>query len=94
MSTPGRSVDQFREMHDKSFIVPKRIKAGLEQLGDSWEYEGEFMKRCQLSSGDFVKYRDQFAEHFFEVRATGKNSKRVWCGTKRFASKLREQSLG
>jgi hypothetical protein len=82
-------LDAFRASHDKSFIVPKRIREALEQLGDSWEYEAEFMKRCGLGQVDFSAYREQFKDYF--VQTTGKNPKRVWAGTKQFAKKLQER---
>jgi hypothetical protein len=93
MSTPGRTAEDFTKLHDKNFIIPNRIKAALAELGDSWEYEGEFVKRCQpVANVDFARYRDQFTEFFFEVRAGNKGVKRIWCGTKKFAAKLREQA--
>lgn len=85
----GKTIDDFRAQHDKSFIVPKKIREGLEKLGDSWEYEVEFMKRCSLSTTDLSTYRPQFME--FVVETNGKNQKRVWAGTKHFAAKLREK---
>lgn len=85
--TTGKDLEAFRAFHDKSFIVPKKIKEGLTKLGDSWLYEAEFMKMCMLSQADFAAYRDQFSEFFVDVG--GRNPKRVWAGTKAFATKLR-----
>jgi hypothetical protein len=87
----GKDLEAFRAMHDKSFIVPKRIQEGLAALGDSWEYEAEFIKRCGVSQTDFAAYRDQFADFFLETGGTGgARGKRVWAGTKAFAKRLRE----
>jgi hypothetical protein len=88
----GKDLQAFRELHDKSYIVPKKIAAALAELGDSWEYEVDFMKRCQVSPTDLARYREQFNEFHFEARVSNKNTKRVWCGTKKFATKLREQA--
>lgn len=85
----GRDIDAFRAAHDKSFIVPKRIREGLAALGDSWEYEVEFIKRCQLDTTSFAAYREQFKDFYVEIG--GKSPKRVWSGTKAFANKLRER---
>jgi hypothetical protein len=85
----GKDLDAFRASHDKSFIVPKRIREGLAALGESWEYEHEFIKRCGLSQTDFGAYRDQFADFWLHVG--GKSPKKVWAGTKAFAAKLREK---
>ncbi len=84
----GRTKDDFRGAHDKSFIVPKKIREGLEQLGGAWEYESDFMRRCGLSTTDFSRYRDPFEEYI--VNTTGKSAKRVWAGTADFAAELRE----
>lgn len=92
-SPGGKDIEAFRAAHDKSFIVPKRIKDGLAALGDSWEYEAEFIKRCGVSQTDFAFYREHFADFYVETSgSTNKRGKRVWAGTKAFASKLREVS--
>jgi hypothetical protein len=91
VTTKGKSIEAFRASHDKAYFVPKKIAAALAALGDSWEYEGEFIKRCQLSTTDFAAHRDEFKDYFFETSSTGGNrGKRVWAGTKPFAKKLRE----
>lgn len=89
--TPGRGLDEFRAEHDKSFAIPKRIRAALAELGDSWEYEADFLRRCNTAPGDFIRYRDEFAEFSVETpRRNGQShAKRVWAGTKAFAAKLR-----
>ena len=84
----GHTKDDFRDQHDKSYIVPKKIREGLEQLGDAWEYEMEFMRRCGLSTTDFSRYRDEFEDYI--VNTGGKNPKRAWTGSVEFAAELRE----
>lgn len=86
----GKDVESFRQLHDKSYRIPKVIKDALADLGDSWEYEAEFMKRSGVSAIDIATFRDQFADNWFEVRTTTRNTKRVWCGTPKLANKLRE----
>ena len=89
----GKSLDDFRALHDKSYIVPKKIGEGLQSLGEhNWEYEVEFLKRCGLSTTDLAAYRDQFQEFWLETG--GRNPKRVWAGSKGFAKKLREKLGG
>lgn len=87
MATKGKDVSAFQAAHDKAFIVPKAIKQGLAELSDSWEYEAEFIKRCKLSQTDFSKFREQFKAHVIET--SGRNPKRVWAGTVKFAGRLR-----
>lgn len=88
----GRSLDDFRAAHDKSYIIPTRIRDALKQLGDSWEYEVDFLRRCALSTTDLATYRDEFeADHIVIVAGSTRSSpKRVWAGTKELATKLRE----
>lgn len=88
----GRSLDDFRAAHDKNYIVPKRIRDSLKQLGDSWEYEVDFLRRCSLSTTDLAAYRDEFeADHIVIVAGNSRSSaKRVWAGTKELTAKLRE----
>lgn len=86
----GRNLESFRKTFDKSVIVPDRIRAGLAALGDSWEYEVDFIKRCGLSTTDFSRFRDQFEDFMVEIRSGSQRQRRVWAGTKKFAAKLRE----
>jgi hypothetical protein len=87
----GKDLEAFRAAHDKNYIVPARIKKGLSELGESWEYEADFIRRCGLSQTDFAAYRDQFDEFFVDTDGSHRNrGKRVWAGTKPFAAKLRE----
>lgn len=88
-SKSGKSLSDFRAAHDKNFIVPGKIKAGLEKLGpEGWEYEVEFIRTCGLSTTDFAAFRDQFED--FSVNVGGRNPKRVWAGSKALADKMRE----
>lgn len=84
----GRTLNDFRAAHDKNFIVPNKIRAALEKLGDGWEYEMEFMRLAGICTTDLATFRDQFGDHI--VSTGGKNPKRVWAGTKALATKLRE----
>jgi hypothetical protein len=86
----GKDVEAFRQQHDKTYRIPRIIKASLAELGEGWEYELEFLKRCGLATGDLAMFRDQFADHWLEVRSSARNTKRVWAGTVKFANKLRE----
>lgn len=83
----GKSVEEFRAAHDRSYIVPKRIRQALASLGDGWEYEANFIKIAGISQTDIGRFRDEFDEHI--VTTSGHNAKRVWAGTKALADKLR-----
>jgi len=86
----GKDIGSFRELHDKAYRVPAAIKKALAELGEGWEYEGEFLKRSGVSPIDLTTFREQFEDFWFEVRTSNRNVKRIWCGTKKFADKLKE----
>lgn len=83
----GKTLDEFCEKFDKSLVTINKIKEGLAQLGDAWEYEIEFLKRCSLSVTDLAREREEFSDYYVIVPA--KPPKRIWAGTKEFAEKLR-----
>ena len=86
-----RSIDDFRSAHDRSFIVPKKIKEALASLGaDGWAYEGEFMKMAQISTTELGFYREKFEAHVVQLRGANHNGKRAWAGTKATADKMRK----
>lgn len=86
----GKDLAAFRANHDKSFIVPNRIKEGLEQLGnDGWEYEIDFIKLCGLNINDFGRFRDQFSDNIVAFKQDGRD-RRIVAGSKALAAKMRE----
>lgn len=90
-TTKGKNAEDFVKRHSQSYIVPEKIKAGLAQLGDTWEYETEFAKRCGLGPGQFAPYREQFAAFIVDLpRSKAQRNQRAWAGTAKFAAKIRE----
>lgn len=86
----GRSLDEFRAAHDKSYIVPRKIRAALATLGPGgWAYEAEFIKLAGVSHTELGAYRTQFEEHVVTLRGTEHSGRRAWAGTKALAEKLR-----
>ncbi len=83
----GKSLADFRAEHDKSFIVPKKIRDALEKLGDGWQYEVEFLRTAGLSTTDLAAYREEFLD--YTVNVGGRTPRRVWAGTKALAEKMR-----
>jgi hypothetical protein len=91
VASKGKSLEEFRSAHDKNYIVPKKIKEALAKLGDSWEYEVDFLKLASLSTTDLAQYKDQFEAYIVPVKVSGgSHKKNVWAGTPAFAAKLRE----
>lgn len=86
----GNDTGAFRAAHDKSFIIPNRIREGLKKLGNkTWLYEADFIKLCGgISTTDFSRFREGFTEYFFEARTIGGSPKKVWCGSKEYAAEL------
>lgn len=96
--------ESFRAAHDRSVLVPQKIKAALASLAkdnanpnakdgpkdgsDGWEYEAQFIKRAGISQTDMGVYRDQFKGHVVQV--SGKNPKRVWVASEKEAAKFRK----
>lgn len=89
--TKPRKADEFRREHDKSLIVPGKIRDGIKKLGtDGWLYEGEFLASLGISPVDFSRFKAEFEA--FVVTPPGSNkarTKRVWCGSTKLAVKLR-----
>lgn len=87
----GKSLQDFRAEHDKSYIVPKRIREAVAKLGDGWLYEVEFLRLAGLSTTDLAAYRDEFLDYVVNVgSAGGKTPRRIWAGTKALAQKMRD----
>ncbi len=89
----GKSFEDFQALHDPAYIVPRKIKAGLDSLGpDAWEYEADFRKRCGINSPNvFAPYRGEFKEFYIEL--PGKTSVRIWAGSKALATKIRNTQV-
>lgn len=84
----GKSLSEFRATHDKSFIVPEKIRTGLRKLGaDHWEYETTFAKIAGVSITDLGTFRDLFADFVVEIR---RDRKRIWAGSAPMATKMRQ----
>lgn len=83
----GKSLADFRQAYDKSYIVPNKIKAALKELGNGWEYESVFAKSAGVSLMDMGAVRDQFAPFIVVI---GRESKRAWAGTKATADAMRK----
>lgn len=83
-----KTLADFRAAHDKSFIIPQKIREALKKLGDGWEYELDFMRLAGLSVTDLANFREQFEGHI--VVANGRNPKRVWFGNERIAAEARK----
>lgn len=90
----GKTLDEFKKIHDRKAALRERVTAGLKTLGSSWEYEGDFLKRTGIAARDWGLLHAAFAEHMVIVKAnfgahTNGAKRRVVAGTKKFAEQLR-----
>jgi len=81
-----KTLTSFRELYDRSFIVPKRIKAALKMLGNGWEYEVDFAKLAGVSLSELSTHRDDFPDNVVQI---GRDGRRAWAGTKSLAAQMR-----
>lgn len=90
-----RDLATFRAAHDRSVMVPKKLRDGLAALkkadGDeAWEYEMEFLRRAGVSTNHVPAYREEFAAHIVEVTTSNRSSKRAWFALPKFAEAARK----
>lgn len=81
-----KSIAEFRAAYDKSYIIPRKVKAGLKQLGSGWEYESDFAKSIMVKLSDLSSFRDMFADHIVQLN----EGRRAWAGKKSTADAMRE----
>ena len=89
MASKVKNLADFRQAHDKNFIIPAKLKAAIAALGkDGWEYEAIFIKNIPVSTTDCERFREQF-EKFVVVVDGGR--KKIWCGSEALATKMRDK---
>jgi hypothetical protein len=91
----GKTLADFRAIHDRNVVVPTKIRAALAAMEaeggpENWDYEQAFIKRAGISVTDLGAFRDQFAAHIVETSRTGSasHSKRVWVASAKAAAKF------
>lgn len=84
----GKSLSDFRNLYDKSTILPKRIAAALKALGPGgWEYEVQFARLAGVSLTDLSTVRDKYDKHVVVLTRDGR---RAWAGSAATAQRMRE----
>jgi hypothetical protein len=96
-----KTIADLRAAHDRTVIVPNRIRealAALKASGDAWTYEADFqlLLKPALSNLDISRYRDGFTDFWAELPSpSGKNrAKRVWFASKAAADQWKAVSSG
>lgn len=95
-----RTAADFKANHDRSVIIPNKMRAGLAALvkigKEHYEYDEGFRALCGLQAAQLAEYRDspEFRKHWFmtEGRSSNKGAKRVWFGDSKLAAKLRPKT--
>lgn len=92
--TLGMTLDDFRSKHDKAFIIPQKIKAGLARLTQEKIalYETDFANLCGIAPNALSQYRDQFQDNWVATERGG--SKRAWAGDKKMVEQMRNMVNG
>lgn len=95
----GRGLDEFRAKHDKKHILLTKIRAGLAELGESYEYERDFSRRCGVATHQIALMRVEFPANVVELHPDGNGriaqaagrsqAKFAWAGTAKFAKAMR-----
>lgn len=83
---PGRDLTAFSDLHDRSTIIPRKIRDGLKSLGQRWMYAHEFAKHCGISKEQLSQYGADFGDHWTDLRT---DRKRVWAGSAAFLQQLK-----
>lgn len=83
----GKSLKEFRELYDKSYYVPNKVRAALAKLGSSWEYEIDFSRNSGISLSDLHAVREQFIDYIVQI---GRDGRRAWSGSKAVAEQMRK----
>lgn len=95
----GKTLEQFRAVHDRTQVLKARAAAALKALGDSWEYEADFIRRAGVAMSEWGAIRENYMAHIVLVKASfgrgsNGNARRVIAGTPAFAKKLKESING
>jgi hypothetical protein len=95
---PARNVASFRAVHDRSVVIPNKIRDTLAKMAqdhgsEHYEYESDFIKLAGVHSGDLNAHRDSFADHIVEAKPIGfgnaRAARRVWFATVKAAKAAR-----
>lgn len=90
----SKTVNDFKNAHDRSVIVPRKIKDALAKMREdgreNWEYEGDFIKLADLSGKEIPDYREMFKGHIVVTpAANGKSPRNVWFADVKVAAQVR-----
>lgn len=89
----GKSVADFRAIHDPSVAIPAKISAALKKMKDakdSWNYEADVAQLAGITTAQLAMFREEFKEHLVEAPGTRSSRPRiVWFATPALAAEAR-----
>jgi hypothetical protein len=89
-ATAALSMEDLDKQYNMNVIVPTRIRAALEKLGDNAMTALNFQRAANVTTMQLIQFGEEFEAHQVVVREHGK-PKTLWCGTEAFARKVRER---
>lgn len=90
----AKTVDDFKNLHDTSVIIPRKIKTALDKMRaegrENWEYEGDFVRIVGVAASQLPAYRDQFQAHIvIAPSVSGKAARICWFADVKVAAQVR-----
>jgi hypothetical protein len=97
MAKQKKDISSFRAMHDKSVIIPARIRTAFATMiktdgSEAWEYEGDLSRLAGVGPPDFRDYKELFKDHMVETPPTNgrKSARVVWFADPKVAARVRK----
>ncbi len=96
MPTPAKKIasaltlDDLDRKFNPSVIIPAKIKAGLDKLGENAMNSIDFAKLAEVSTLQLTQFGEQFEDFQIPIKENGK-LKLHWGGTPAFVRKARER---
>ncbi len=94
----GKTLADLAAAHDKTVIIPNRIRQALTALaasGEEWAYEADFRQLSSppLSHNELPKFRSEFPNSWAEMPRTGNKSAVpiVWFATEELCKTWRKR---
>jgi hypothetical protein len=84
------SMEDLDKQYNINVIVPARIRAALEKLGDHAMTSVNFQREANVTPIQLAQFAEHFEKFQVIVRENGK-SKILWCGSELFARKVKER---
>lgn len=89
----GKTRADFRAAYDQTYIVPRKIEAGIASLAaegpESWEPESAFATRIGVTTTVISRYRAEFVSYLVPIKNRDHRIGFSWACTPALAKELR-----